>query len=383
MNELLFLMSQNQDPASFSKPATVDLASLVYTWKVIPVASALLEAGVPQLVPVDGSGVDIVQLSQQAEVDTDLLYRYMRFASSLGVFKELPNRHFAHNEQSKLLLPGNITFYDMHLFGSAKYGFLPAAEYFTQLKDPSVAAMQHALKMPCWQSFAKNPQIEKLFAEYMTIVSNKAMPGIVQNIKLPETGIIADVGGGYGHALLEFLKGNPKLTGIVYEQPTVCRLVEAGLKDPNPSIDSIYSNYAADVKDRVSVVGGSYTDGTQLKQIATADVFFFKWVFHNNNDAVCRQILAGMYQVMKPAAKIIICDCVFKDTPHEWTYQDTIDLCMSEVHNAKERTKNEWTKLLCAGEGYQYNISFGDCAIIGLWELDLITVTKKVNSDFA
>ena len=83
-------MSQSQVPAPFSQPVKADLKMLAYTWKVIPVVSAIMEAGVPQLIPVDDSGVDIVQLSQRAKVDTDLLYRYMRFCSSLGVFKELP-----------------------------------------------------------------------------------------------------------------------------------------------------------------------------------------------------------------------------------------------------------------------------------------------------
>ena len=214
----------------------------------------------------------------------------------------------------------------MLLFGSAKYGLLSAAEYSTQLRDPSKPALEYALKKSLWQDLAQSPQMEKHFAHYMTILPNKAMPGIVQNIKLSESGVVADVGGGYGHTLLEFLKTNPKLTGIVYEQPTVCRLVEAGFNNPNPPSDSIYSKYSADVQSSVHCLWQLYR-WHSAKTNRQCRRVLFKWVFHNNNDAVCSKILAGLYHVMKPGAKIIKCDCVFKDTPHEWTFQDTMDLC--------------------------------------------------------
>ena len=361
----------------FSKPIAADLAQLARIWQAVPIASALIDVGVPQFIPVDGSGVDVVQISRQAQVDTELLYRYMRFVSSLGIFKELPQRHFAHNESSKMLLPGHPTFYYLLVHGSAKGGMMTAAEFVTQLKDPSKPAFEHALKIPFWQHIAETPKLEKHFADFMTLLSNQLMPDILKNIKLPDTGIVADVGGGQGHDLLEFLQANPQLTGIVYELPTLATQVELGLRDLNPSTDSIYSKYPIEVKKRVSAVAGSYTDSSQLKQLANADVFFLKWIFHDNSDAVCRKILAGLYQAMKPTAKIIICDFVLEHTPNEWKSAITADLIMSMSVNGKERTKNEWTQLLSNGDGYQYNVSFGDCTICPqIWEMELITATK-------
>ena len=151
-------MSQNtQLPIPSSKPKAVDLAQLACTWKAVPIASALVEVGVPKLIPVDGSAVGVVQLSQEAKVDADLLYRYMRFLSALGIFVELPDKFsFAHNESSKLLLPKSITFCHLFFFGSAKGGMLAAsAEYATHLRDPSKPAIEHAFKMPIWQYVAR------------------------------------------------------------------------------------------------------------------------------------------------------------------------------------------------------------------------------------
>ena len=381
-SDSFFKMSQNQKSFQCSKPIAADLAQLACTWQAVPISSALIEVGVPQLIPADGSGVDVVQIAQQANVDADLLYKYMRFVSTLGIFKEMPNRHFAHNESSKMLLPGQLTFYRLLFFGSTRGGMLTAAEYVTQLKDPSKSAFEHAFKMPFWQHIAQTPELEKHFSDFMTIACNQVMLDILKNtlVELPDTGIVVYVGGGQGNVLFEFLKAKPELTGIIYEMPTMAMQFNEGLKNPNPPSDSIYSKYSVDVKKRVSIVADNYTtDFTQLKQLANADVFFFKLVFHNNNDAVCNKILAGLYQVMKPTAKIILCEVVIKHSPNEWKLSTTLDLNLPLQFNEKVRTKEEWIQLLSNGDGYQYNVSFGDCTICPqIWEMELITLFKRM-----
>lgn len=204
------------------------------------------------------------------------------------------------------------------------------------------------------------------------------MPELLQKIKLPDTGIVADVGGGFGHTLLEFLKAKPMLTGIVFELPSVASRVEEGLKDPCPPGDSIYSKYSAEVKTRASVVAGSYTDGSQLKTIAHADVFFLKWIFHDNNDTVFKKILTEFYETMKPTAKIIIADTVLKLTPNEWKFPVSMDMNMALTLKGKERTKDEWTRLFSNGEDFEFDFFFGNYAINKQFlEMDLITLTKR------
>ena len=159
--------------------------------------------------------------------------------------------------------------------------------------------------------------------------------------------------------------------------PAMAEQVEKGLRDPNPPSDSIYTKFPINVKQKVSVVAGSYTDSTQLKQLANADVFFFKWIFNDNKDTSCSKILAGLYQIMKPTAKIIICEVVYNYNRNEWKFTTTLDLIMCLLFNSKERSTNDWIQLLSKGEGYQFNVSFADCTISKqIWEMKLITLTK-------
>ena len=92
------------------------------------------------------------------------------------------------------------------------------------------------------------------------------MQGIIHSIRLPETGIVADVGAGQGTILFELLKTNPNLTGIIFELPAVADLVEEGMKNTDPLSDSVYAKYSANVKQRVSIVEGNYMDVTHLRQ---------------------------------------------------------------------------------------------------------------------
>ena len=77
-----------------------------------------------------------------------------------------------------------------------------SAEYATHLMDPSKPAIKHAFKMPIWQYIAQAPQLGKQFSHDMNILSNISMQGIIHSIRLPETGILADVGAGQGTILL-------------------------------------------------------------------------------------------------------------------------------------------------------------------------------------
>ena len=90
----------------------------------MPVCAALIEADVPHHVPVNGSGVSVEQIAKELEkegaaVDAEVLYMYMRYVSSLGVFKERHDKHFAHNDVSTSLMPGQRTFYFLRLLGAA------------------------------------------------------------------------------------------------------------------------------------------------------------------------------------------------------------------------------------------------------------------------
>ena len=117
--------------------------------------------------------------------------------------------------------------------------------------------------MPFWQHIAQTPELEKHFADFLTVICDQVMLDILKNalVQLPDTGIVGYVGGGRGNVLFEFLKAKPELTGIIYEMLPLAMQFDEGLQNPSPLSDSIYSKFLS-TKKRVSIVAGSYTDCT-------------------------------------------------------------------------------------------------------------------------
>ena len=132
----------------------------------------------------------------------------MRFVSSLGIFEERDGRKFAHNNESKSLLPDSksFTFYKCilvlpahTLLFSRKHA--ACSQYIAQLREPSKPAFERALGCSFFEDLAKSPEhlLEKLYADFLTVNSEKVRPDILEAIKLPDEGIVADVGAGHGH----------------------------------------------------------------------------------------------------------------------------------------------------------------------------------------
>lgn len=180
----------------------------------MPICSALVKADVPQHIPVIGSGVSVKQIAKEVEkegaaVDAGVLYRYMRYLSSVGVFEERQYKRFVHNTVSTSLLQGNNTFFFLRLHGSAEGGTLPVAEYFSQLRAFSIHSHTRTSEQPHYgigffEHLAKSPSLETLYAQYMTLLSEMVMPDLLANIELPDECLVADVGGKRGHDVLAF-----------------------------------------------------------------------------------------------------------------------------------------------------------------------------------
>jgi hypothetical protein len=85
-----------------------------------------------------------------------------------------------------------------------------------------------------------------------------------------------------------------------------------------------------------------------------ADVYFFRWIFHNWSDKYCTQILRNLIPALKNGARIVINDNVLPEPGvlPIWREEKLIsmDLTMLELGNAKERDLDGWAKLFVEAE---------------------------------
>lgn len=83
--------------------------------------------------------------------------------------------------------------------------------------------------------------------------------------------------------------------------------------------------------------------------VKDADVYFFRWIFHNWSDKYCIQILRNLVPALKKGAKILINDNVLPEPGvlPMWREEKlrSMDLTMLELQNAREREMEDWAKL--------------------------------------
>lgn len=99
---------------------------------------------------------------------------------------------------------------------------------------------------------------------------------------------MVDVGGGAGHVTMELAKHFPNLSVIV--------------QDMEKMVEEANANIPTDVKDRFKFM----VQDMFAPQTVEADVYFFRWVFHNWTDKYCALILKALIPALRPGAKIII-----------------------------------------------------------------------------
>ena len=105
---------------------------------------------------------------------------------------------------------------------------------------------------------------------------------------LPAGGTVVDIGGSHGEAVLAIARKFPSLHFVVQDLPSTI-----AARRPIPE------EHTADVSFLAH-------DFFTPQPIANAEVYLFRWIFHNWPDKYCLLILENLVPALKPGARIII-----------------------------------------------------------------------------
>ncbi|KAF7879473.1 hypothetical protein EAF04_000669 [Stromatinia cepivora] len=155
-------------------------------------------------------------------------------------------------------------------------------------------------------------------------------------------GTVVDVGGSHGSACTYLAKTFPGLNFIVQDIPPV---VEAAAK-----------NIPSELAERIQFMAHDFLKEQPIKN---ADVYFFRWIFHNWSDKYCIQILRNHIPALKKGARIVINDNVLPEPGVLPIWREerlrSMDLTMMELQDARERELDDWAKLFEeADKGFRF-----------------------------
>ncbi|KAK7924323.1 hypothetical protein PG985_006377 [Apiospora marii] len=187
--------------------------------------------------------------------------------------------------------------------------------------------------------FAEEPTRGDRFGRYFS--QDKTADGLLENYPWTDKTPMVDVGGSHGSVAISIAERFPHMR--CYVQDLRDTVVEGASLLP------------AGLQDRVTFMEHDFfTD-----QTITADVYYFKSIFHNWADKYCIQILRKLVPALKNGARIIIHERILPGLESLATVDArraiNLDVGMLQLLNAQQREMHEWPELFRrAHPGFRY-----------------------------
>ncbi|KAL8729373.1 MAG: hypothetical protein Q9166_004766 [cf. Caloplaca sp. 2 TL-2023] len=152
-----------------------------------------------------------------------------------------------------------------------------------------------------------------------------------------QTGTVVDIGGSHGSISIAIAQQFPSLRFVVQDQRDV---IEAGR-----------AQLPSGLQTRVTF---TEHDFFMEQPVKAADVYLLRWILHDWPDTYAIKILKALIPALRDGSRLCICEHVLPEPGNISTYQArglrSMDLAMLEFHNAQERDRTGWAKLISSAD---------------------------------
>ncbi len=257
------------------------------------------------------------ELGRELGADPETLYRLLRALASDGVFAEEESRVFRNTEASKRLCAGGGWNEFAHLFG----GLLHRA--VADLDASGRSPFEKSFGTDFWAWLKTHPEERANFDRAMEQGKEDRIDRL-EPVAWRGHETVVDVGGGNGSLLVELLRLQPGLRGIVFDLPETVR-DEAALGD------------------RIEFVAGSF-----FESVPEGDAYILSTILHDWDDERAAAILRTIHTAAPADSRLLILDAVVPPG-NEPGGRKWLDLVMLVLVGGKERNEAQWRELLAAG----------------------------------
>lgn len=268
----------------------------------------------------------VEDLAQATDTDTSALSRLLRALASVGVFRDEDGSvHLTPlAEHLRSDVPGSLRAWAMHIGQSYFWTGWDHLLDSVRTGSPAFAALHG---MSPWEYRKAHPDADAIFNAAMTGMAAGVSDAVVDAYDFSQIDVLVDVGGGQGALLTAILAANPRLQGILFDQPHVLSEAEAFLAH-------------ADVASRCRVVNGSFFDSVP----AGADAYILKSIIHDWDDASAVRILRVCREAMAARGKVLLVEHVI-GRGNDRDPAKYMDLNMLVMLGGRERTADEFGTL--------------------------------------
>lgn len=200
--------------------------------------------------------------------------------------------------------------------------------------DQTAYNLAHGTALPFFQYLAADGDGRKaqMFADAMTWFTDRPdlSPDFVLAYDWSQhvNGTVVDLGGSHGSIAFKIAEQCPDMKLIVQDRPEIVNTAPHG------------------VHDNVQFQAHDFFK----PQSVVADVYFFRWIFHDWPAKYCIRILNALVPALKPGARIVLMETIVPEagicTPYQERGLMHFSMIMKLLFNAKERSIGDWRELV-------------------------------------
>ncbi|GAP82801.1 putative S-adenosyl-L-methionine-dependent methyltransferase [Rosellinia necatrix] len=290
-----------------------------------------------------GQEASFADIAATTGLDQGLVRRFIRHAVMKDIFSEPRPGVITHNAVSRLLAEDQAV-HDW--VGSSTDDLWQAAaqtcnaiDKWSASQEPNETgfALANGTDQSIYLEFSKYPERARRFGNAMRAFTEGTgfeLSHVVNNFPWGglKDGTVVDVGGSQGFASFAIARQFPRVSCVV--------------QDLEPVISAAEKEIPADLADRVKFMTHDFFTE---QSVVGADVYFFRWIFHNWSDKYSMKILRKHIPALKNGAKIVINDNLLSQPGVLSRWQEdrlrSMDLTMTEIQNSYEREAGDWARL--------------------------------------
>jgi hypothetical protein len=268
-------------------------------------------------------------LSERTKTHAPSLFRLMRALASAGVFVERADGKFELTPLGATLrsnVPGSMHGFALMMIEKYNWDSWRNLQYSIETGG---VALEKTLGMKVFEYLDRHPEDARIFGESMSNLSAAEHPAVVQAYDFSRFKKIIDVGGGHGSLLCAILAANPKLHGVLYDNP---RVVADAKKASHVT--------RKEVAGRVEIVGGDFFERVP----SGGDAYIMKYILHDWDDERALKLLRNCRAALGEKGTLLAVDTVIPpgNDPH---WGKLLDVNMLVATGGMERTEQQFREL--------------------------------------
>jgi hypothetical protein len=282
----------NMEPEEASAvPPTAQLLGMMFGKAQTNLLFMAATLGIADL--LKGGPKSVEELASDANAHAPSLRRALHALARMGVFAETEPERFTQTPLSELLRSDSPSSLKGMVLMTGSGWHNRMWEHVLESVQTGKSYWENRYQLDFYEYLRQHPADQHNLAEAMASLSRLDAMAVCATYDFTDIRTVVDVGGGTGYFLSEILKANPKLRGILFDQPPVVDLGRPHIK--TQALDN-----------RCEVVGGDFFASVPR----AGDAYTIKGVLFNWDDERAGKILTCCREAMNSAGRVLVIEPV-------------------------------------------------------------------------